>query len=99
MNFCATGALDAHSFASMGNNHLVQNNFGASLGGPIGHNKTFFFVNYEGFRHTMANTMIDTVPIAMEAGGDFSMSGTTIYDPLTAHPNPNFNPAKPVGPG
>ena len=95
--FLRNGAMDAHSFDSMGNNHLVQNNFGASLGGPINHN-TFFFANYEGFRHAMAQTMIDTVPTGMEAGGDFSGSGTTIYDPLTAHPNLNFNPAKPVSP-
>jgi len=96
--FLRNGAMDASTFNSMGNNHLVQNNFGASLGGPIGRHKTFFFVNYEGFRHAMAQTMIDTVPTDMEAGGDFSMSGTTIYDPLSAHPNPNFNPARPVSP-
>jgi hypothetical protein len=26
------------------------------------------------------------------------MSGTTIYNPLSAHPNPNYNPRKPVSP-
>src|SRR6266516_1050722 len=60
--FLRNGALDAHTFNDMGNNHLVQNNFGASFGGPIAHSHTFFFVNYEGFRHAMAHTMIDTVP-------------------------------------
>jgi hypothetical protein len=53
-------------------NHLVQNNFGASFGGPIVRDKTFFFVNYEGLRHTRAMTMIQTVPTEMEAMGDFS---------------------------
>ncbi|PYX90729.1 MAG: hypothetical protein DMG67_12315 [Acidobacteria bacterium] len=96
--FLRNGALDAHSFNAMSSNHLVQNNFGASLGGPIRHNKTFFFANFEGFRHAMAHTMIDTVPTAMETSGDFSMSGTTIYNPSSAHPNPAFNPAKPVSP-
>ena len=33
--FLRNGALDAHSFDAMGTNHLVQNNFGASFGGPI----------------------------------------------------------------
>jgi hypothetical protein len=96
--FLRNGALDTTSFAAMGNNHLVQNNFGASFGGPIVHNKTFFFVNYEGFRHAMNDTMIDTVPSAMETMGDFSMSGTNIYNPFSAHPNPNFDPSRPVSP-
>jgi hypothetical protein len=34
--FLRNGALDAHSFNQMGgSNFLVQNNFGAALGGPI----------------------------------------------------------------
>jgi hypothetical protein len=98
-DFLRNSALDARSFNEMdSSNHLVQNNFGASLGGPIIPNKTFFFVNYEGLRHTKAMTMIDTVPTEMEGMGDFSMSGTTIYNPFSAHPNPNYDPTKPIGP-
>src|SRR6202140_1503850 len=48
--FLRNGAMDASTFGSMGNNHLVQNNFGASFGGPLPRvKKTFFFLNYEGF--------------------------------------------------
>jgi hypothetical protein len=79
--FLRNGAMDAASFESMGNNHMVQNNFGAALGGPIVHSRTFFFVNYEGFRHAMTDTMIDTVPTPQEIAGDFSQSGTNIFDP------------------
>lgn len=97
--FLRNGALDAHTFGDMGmSKKLVQNNFGASFGGPIVHAKTFFFVNYEGLRLVKADTMTDTVPTADEIAGDFSMSGATIYDPSTAHANPNFDPAKPVSP-
>src|SRR6202049_1560554 len=50
--FLRNGAMDASSFGSMGNNHLVQNNFGASFGGPLlgRDKKTFFFLSYEGLR-------------------------------------------------
>ena len=40
--------------------------------------------------------MIDTVPTAAEANGDFSQSGVNIYDPNSTQPNPNFNPSAPV---
>jgi hypothetical protein len=61
-------------------------------------NRTFFFVNYEGLRLSKAETMIDTVPTEMETMGDFSMSGTTIYNPFSSRPNPAFDPTKPVSP-
>src|SRR5262245_13464820 len=98
-DFLRNDALDARSFNEMNSsNHLVQNNFGASFGGPVIRDKTFFFVNYEGLRHTKAMTMIETGPTEMEAMGDFSMSGATIYNPFSAHPNPSFDPAKPISP-
>lgn len=95
--FLRNGVLDAHSFNEMGGtNHLVQNNFGGSLGGPLPGKKTFFFANYEGLRHVQADSMTDTVPTTDEVGGDFSMSGVTIYDPATTVVNPAYNPALPV---
>jgi len=95
--FVRNGAMDAHSFNDMGGtNHLVQNNFGGSLSGPVFGKKTFYFVNYEGLRHVQADTMTDTVPTPEEVAGDFSMSGVTIYDPKTTVTNPNYNPALPV---
>jgi hypothetical protein len=98
--FLRNGALDASPFQSMGNNHLVQNNFGASFGGPLlGKDKrTFFFLNYEGFRLSQADAQTLTVPTPDEIMGDFSMSNAKIYDPTTAVANPNYNPALPTGP-
>ena len=96
--FLRNGAMDAHSFNDMGmSNFLVQNNFGASIGGPVWHiAKTFFFVNYEGLRNVETMAMVDTVPTAAEDAGDFSQSGVDIYDPTTTQANPNFNPSLPV---
>jgi hypothetical protein len=46
---------------------LRQNQFGASIGGPIFKNKTFFFGDYEGFRLVNgANPTISTVPTLFE---------------------------------
>ena len=96
--FLRNGAMDASTFASMGNNHLVQNNFGASLGGPLIRKNTFFFLNYEGLRLAQADAQTLTVPTPQEIQGDFSMSAVKIYDPTTAVPNPSYDPTKPTGP-
>lgn len=95
--FLRNNVLDARSFNEMsGDSHLVQNNYGASLGGPVYGKRTFFFVNYEAFRMTQAMTMTDTVPSATEAMGDFSGKSALIYDPATSIANPSFNPSKAV---
>jgi hypothetical protein len=97
--FLRNNAFDARTFNEMDeSNHLVRNNFGGSFSGPIVRNKTFFFFNYEGLRHTKSQTMVATVPTEEEINGNFEMSGATIYNPFSSHPNPNFDPTRPVGP-
>jgi Carboxypeptidase regulatory-like domain len=97
--FLRNDVFDARTFNEMEeSNHLVRNNFGASFGGPIVRNKSFFFVNYEGLRHTRSQTMVATVPTEDEINGNFEMSGATIYNPFSSHSNPNFDPTKPVSP-
>ncbi|HZT29019.1 MAG TPA: carboxypeptidase-like regulatory domain-containing protein [Bryobacteraceae bacterium] len=65
-----------------------QNQFGASLGGPVVRNRLFFFTDYEGFRKQQGtNTSVNTVPTAAERQGDFSQV-RPIYDPATVRPAP-----------
>ena len=91
--FLRSKSLDANNFFQnrAGNNRapLIQNQFGASAGGPIRKDRTFFFGNYEGYRRRARSPSITTVPSALERAGDFSRtfnSGgrmVTIADPLT----------------
>jgi hypothetical protein len=49
-----------------------QNQFGATLGGPVLRNKLFFFVDYEGLRVTQGQTYTSLVPTDSQRTGDFS---------------------------
>jgi hypothetical protein len=70
--------LDArNAFDIFGRQPYHQNQFGATLGGPIIKNKTFFFVDYEGFRVVQALPQLSVVPTPQEIGGDFSSFLTT----------------------
>ncbi len=42
--------------------HLVRNIFGGTIGGPIIHNRFFFFFNYEGRRVAQASSVVHTIP-------------------------------------
>jgi hypothetical protein len=95
--FLRNNALDARTWNEMpGTSHLVQNNYGGSIGGPLFGKRTFFFANYEGFRRTEAQTAMDTVPTGAESLGDFGASGAHIFDPSTSYANPNYIAALPV---
>jgi hypothetical protein len=49
-----------------------QNQFGASVGGPIKRNKIFFFGNYEGFRQLVPSDDYNLIPNAGQLAGDFA---------------------------
>jgi len=63
--FLRNNALDAKNFFDQGSAPPFQRNqFGASAGGPIKSNKTFFFANYEGLRQNLHQTSAAFVPDA-----------------------------------
>jgi hypothetical protein len=65
-----------------------RNQFGATLGGPIRKNKTFFFVDWESLRLNDGQTLVTVVPTAAERAGNFNGSGLTAIDPTTGSPIP-----------
>jgi len=69
---------------------LRQNQFGGSIGGPIKHDKTFFFADVEDLREIQGQTQTATVPTLYEYNhiGDFTDIGG---------PNVSFYPLDPAG--
>lgn len=82
---------------------FTQNQYGFNIGGPVfiphiydGRNKTFFFVDWEGFSLRQGETFTETVPTAAEIGGNLSALQTPIYDPNTTC---GASPGVACGPG
>jgi hypothetical protein len=86
-DFHRSTGLNANNFfaiqAGLPRAPFLYNQFGASLGGPILRNHTFFFFSYEGLRWTQAVTTTATIPTMAERGGDFSGQPFPIYNPFT----------------
>ena len=90
--------LDAAPFSLNGQENTKaaysQNRFGFVLGGPLQIPKlfrsesTFFMINYSGSLMRNGTTLTSTVPTLAQRAGDFSGSGTVIYDPVTRLPVP-----------
>ncbi|MGZ4788064.1 MAG: outer membrane beta-barrel protein, partial [Terriglobales bacterium] len=70
--FLRNDAFDARNYFAKQTEPLKQNQFGATIGGPIKKDKTFFFGFYEGFRNRQGETTLTTVPSLKERAGDFS---------------------------
>ena len=107
--FLRNSALDAKNFFDDPTRPIPpyrQNQFGASLGGPIRRNRTFFFTNYEGLRILQSVTNTTLLPPTALRQGNFSginpQTGNpfpAIIDPTTGQPFPeNTIPASRIDP-
>jgi Carboxypeptidase regulatory-like domain/TonB dependent receptor len=71
--FIRNEKLDARNpFDAFGRQPYKQNQFGATLGGPIVKNRTFFFGDYEGLRIRQATPFLELIPTPAMISGDFS---------------------------
>ena len=61
-----------------------QHRFGATLGGPVLHDKLFFFGSFAGFRYISDNVLNPTVPSAAMLNGDFTENTPTGTAPSDA---------------
>ncbi len=78
---------------------FVRNEFGLTIGGPVvlpglydGRGKTFYFVEYQGFRQVLGTTQVFAVPTAAERQGidttTFPATPTSPGDTLTVPVSP-----------
>lgn len=88
--FFRNDKLNANSWSNNFNGapraKLRWNEFGGTFGGPIKHDKLFFFVDYQGSRFdNPQSTSAVSLLTAQERKGDFSqlLPGTKIYNPFS----------------
>src|SRR3954454_8445970 len=93
--FLRNDAMDARGYFESSLPPLRQNQYGASVGGPVsipklysGKNRTFFYAAWEGYRFRSASTTRVLVPTDAERNGDFSALSVPIYDPATTTLDP-----------
>ena len=87
--FLRNDKMDSRGFLSS-RAPLRQNQYGASVGGPLsipklynGNNRSFFYAAWESYRFASAQETGTLGPTAAMSSGDFSALGVPIYDPTT----------------
>ena len=93
--FFRNDALDASNYFDTSKTPLKQNQFGGAAGGPVilphynGHDRTFFYGSYEGFRRSTSSPTLYVTPTPAQLSGDFTAISSQIYNPYSAAPDPD----------
>ncbi len=85
--FLQNSDLDARSFFNPTIGHIAYNYFGGNVGGPIIHNKLFFFADVLRVNDHEATSTQETIPSLTTRGGNLSVFSAPIYDPATPGSN------------
>jgi Carboxypeptidase regulatory-like domain len=85
-DYLRNNATDARNFFSSSVLPLKRNQFGGTFGGPIKHDRIFFFSDYQGTRIRQGEAEDSAVPDLAMRHGDFG--STTILNPATYTPCP-----------
>ena len=97
--FLRNNDFDARNFFAVNVEPLHQNQYGATLGGPIRHNKDFFFAYYEGYRNRQGVTQTAIVPTPEQRMGNFSGGNGPLINYFSGQPVPNNQiPASMISP-
>jgi hypothetical protein len=91
--YLRNNALDAPNYFDLGSAPPFQRNqFGAAAGGPIRKNKSFFFLNFEGFIQNLHQTSVAFVPdLASRAAAAPSVKPLLDLWPTPSPGDPTFN--------
>src|SRR5580693_6577689 len=81
--FLRNKVLNSRPFFSATNPPYVQNQYGATVGGPVIKDKTFFFFAWDAYRQRASTVFTTTVPTVAERGGVFPAGVHDIFDPLS----------------
>jgi outer membrane receptor protein involved in Fe transport len=85
-NFNATQHVNTLTQPAGSKQEYVQHNFGATVGGPIIKDKTFFFASYQGFRYSYSQLLSAVVPDALQRTGNFQENLATDISTCTQSP-------------
>jgi hypothetical protein len=97
--FLRNSAFDSRNFFSSKIPPLKQSQFGATFGGPIRKDRTFFFAAYDGTRQSAGVTEVGVVPTPAMLQGDFSSVSKPVINPATGAQFPgNIIPASLIAP-
>jgi hypothetical protein len=91
--FHSDSGLNAQNYFAVRKPRQNRSQYVATLGGPVQHDKTFFFADFQGNNMRIGRAgALFTLPVDAYRQGDFSQARFPVYDPLTGAGGSNRQP-------